>query len=63
VIRYSQDGVTYIDVPNCSPTVQATSGRPCIRNRKVYGYAGVPDAWQGDWEFEFEATDNGRYIN
>lgn len=62
VIKYSKDGTTFSNVPNCSETVLPTSGNPCIKSRRAYG-SDVPPDWVYDWEFLIWAVDNGRYIN
>lgn len=62
-IGYSKDSSSPpVEVPNCSASVVAAPGKPCIRTRKDYGF-GVPEAWQFDWEFQIDAVDNGRYVN
>lgn len=63
VIRYAKDGINFVDVAACTATNVAISGKPCIRERKAYGFTGVPADWQLDWEFRIEAVDNGRYAN
>jgi hypothetical protein len=62
-IGYSKNGELPKPVPNCSATVVAQPGAPCIRQRKAYGFDGVPEDWQFDWEFKIDADDNGRYSN
>lgn len=61
-IRYSTDGESFVTVRDCSATVSASSGQPCIRSRKDYGF-GAAEEWKYDWEFMIEAVDNGRYVN
>jgi hypothetical protein len=54
-------------VPSCADTtygVLPQPGIPCINRRTEYTKktAPAPD-WEGDWEFEVFALDNGRYVN
>jgi len=61
-------GVTYpYEVLPCTDTTHGTlpkPGIPCINRRTEYTKktAPAPD-WEGDWEFEVFALDNGRYVN
>jgi hypothetical protein len=47
----------------CTPAGPAP-GVPCIKSRTEYTKRNAPSpAWEGDWEFEVLALDNGRYAN
>lgn len=47
---------------SCATTGGPAPGVPCINRRTEYTKRSAPSpAWEGDWEFEILALDNGRY--
>jgi hypothetical protein len=61
-------GLVYpYEVLPCTDTTYGTlpkPGIPCINRRTEYTKKTAPTPeWEGDWEFEVFALDNGRYVN
>lgn len=63
------EGVTYpYEVLPCTNTTTYGSlpkpGVPCIKSRTEFTKRTAPTPeWEGDWQFEIWALDNGRYVN
>jgi len=64
--RINYTGLGFV-VPPCSDTTYGPlpqPGIPCISGRTEYTKKNAPTAdWVGDWEFQIQASDNGRYTN